>query len=566
MELVRRAWAGDFGSDLLAGMAILVAVVLGQYLVGAIVVLMLSGGNALEQYATRQASGVLRALAQRRPTLAHRHRADGPPETIPVAEVRVGDRLVVLPHEICPVDGEVVGRGGRMNEAYLTGEPFEMSKTVGSLVISGAVNGDAVLEVRATRATRESRFEQMVRVIEQSEADRPRLRRLADRLGAWYTVLALAVGAAAWVAAGTPERLLAVLVIATPCPLLIAVPVALLGGISLSARNAIVIRRAAVLEEIGDCRAFIVDKTGTLTYGRPEMRGLHAAPGLDEREVLELAASLEQYSKHPLAAAITAAAEARGLNHRPAAEISEQPGQGLRGVVDGHTLLIAGRKRLQAEAGGAVPGWLGPSQSGLECLVWVDGAPAAVLEFEDSPREDSTRFLHHLGPRHAVEAITLLSGDRASEVRRFAEAAGIADYRAEQSPEDKLAFVRERTRAVKTLFLGDGLNDAAAMLAATVGVAFGGDGGSITAEAAGAVILEPRLTKLDALIHIGRHTRAVALQCALAGMGLSLFGMGWAAAGHLPPLAGVIAQEGIDLATVLYALRAALGPRYLTDL
>ena len=215
---------------------------------------------------------------------------------------------------------------------------------------------------------------------------------------------------------------------------------------------------------------------------------------------------------------------------------------------------------------GGAPAWLPPTQAGLECLLWVDGELAAAFNFEDRPREDSTSFLDHLGPRHAIRAVTLLSGDRAAEVARFAAASGIADFRAEQSPEDKLAFVRERTQRTPTLFLGDGLNDAAAMLAATVGVALAQEESRIPAEAAGAVILEPKLSKLDALMHIGRHTRAIALQCAIGGIGLSLAGMVWAALGRLPPLAGVIAQEGIDLAVVLYALRAALGPRQLTDL
>lgn len=560
LQLARKAWAGDFGSDLLAGISIVASVLLREYLVGAIVVLMLSGGNALEDYATRKASGVLRALAQRRPELAHRRPPGAALADVPVGEVRPGDRLVVLPYEVCPVDGVVVAGAGRMNEAYLTGEPFEIAKTVGSEVISGAVNGETVLEIEASRPASSSRFEQMMRVIAQSEADRPRLRRLADRLGAWYTLLALVWAGAAWAAAGVPERFLAVLVIATPCPLLIGVPVALLGGIAVCARNGIVIRQAAVLEEIGACREFIVDKTGTLTYGRPELRRITPAPGCTESQVLTWAASLEQYSKHPLAAAITAAAADAGLALPPAAQISERPGEGLRGEVDHGAVLLGGRRQLAA-----VPAWLPPSRAGLECLVWRDCGLAGLLEFEDRPREDTPDFLRHLGPRHGFQSMTLLSGDRLDEVRRFAEAMGLRSFLAAQSPEDKLRFVRERTRHAPTLFLGDGLNDAAAMLAATVGVAFGQQS-SVTSQAAGAVILEARLTKLDALLHIGPFTRAVAVQCAIGGMALSLIGMLLAAFGLLPPLGGAIAQEVIDLITVLYALRAAWGPRRLADL
>lgn len=558
LKLAKKAIAGEFGSDLLAGISILTAVFLGQYLVGAIVVLMLSGGTALEEYATRRASSVLDALAKRVPSSAHRKSGNSLGD-ISLGEITIGDVLVVFPHEICPVDGVVVEGRGKMDEAYLTGEPFEISKVPGSAVISGAINGDAALTIRSEKLPMDSRYARIMKVMRDTEQRRPRLRRLGDMLGAWYTPLAVGLAIAAWVLSGQSTRFLAVLVIATPCPLLLAIPVAIIGAISVSARRGIVIKNPAVLEQIDQCRTLIFDKTGTLTYGKPTLSEIVCVQQFGEREVLGLAASLEVYSKHPLAQALMEAARTAQLPLEPASEISERPGEGLRGIVGGREVLLTGRGKV-SEHDLKLP----PVVSGLECLAFVDGKFAAAFRFHDAPRSDSRLFLQHLEPRHAVRKMMLVSGDRESEVRYLAQEVGIQDIHFSKSPEEKVEIVRAETETEKTLFVGDGINDAPAMQAATVGIAFG-QASDIAAEAADAVILEPSLGKIDELIHISKRMRSIALESAVGGMALSVVGMGAAAMGFLPPIWGAIAQEIIDLAAVLNALRMAIPRTRLTD-
>ncbi len=558
-KIVARFAQGELGSDLLAGVSIVTAAAMRQPLVGAILVLMLSGGGALEEFAARRASSVLDALARRMPQLAHR-RVPGGLEDVPVERVAVADTLVVLPHELCPVDGTVVEGRGTMDESYLTGEPFQISKTPGSPVLSGAVNGESALTIVAGKLARDSRYASIMGVMAQADANRPRLRRLADRLAAWYTPLALVIAVAAWLASSNPSRFLAVLVVATPCPLLIAIPVAVIGAISLSAARGIVIKDPTVLEKIETCRTVILDKTGTLTVGRPTLVEIIPADGVAGDEALRLAAGLERYSRHPLAAAVLDAARQRGLSAPAAANVSERPGLGLTGTVDGRAVWITGRKSAPEEARRLLPA----AAQGLECLVLVDGAAAAVLRFRDVPRPESGAFLSHLSPTHRVTRLMLLSGDRESEVRYLADQVGIKEIAAGKSPEEKLAIVREETAKGSTLFIGDGINDAPALAAATVGVAIGA-GSDVTSEAAGAVIMTAEIAKLDELIHIGQRMRKVALQSALGGMSLSLLGMCAAAFGLLPPVAGAVAQELIDLAAVLNAIRAAFPPARLTD-
>lgn len=556
-NLVKKALRGEFGSDWLAGISIITAVLLKEYLVAAIVVLMLSSGAALEQFASKRASSVLSALAKRMPAKVHCRRGENI-EEVAISSVRPGDALVVFPHEICPVDGTVTDGNGRMDESYLTGEPFEISKAPGSAVLSGAINGDTALTIRAERTMVDSRYAKIMRVMEEAEQRRPQLRRLGDRLGAWYTPLALGLAIAASIFSGQPERFLAVLVIATPCPLLIAIPVAVIGAISLSARRGIIIKNPGILEQIDRCQSLILDKTGTLTYGKPSLSRVWASPKFDENETLKLAASLEVYSKHPLASAIRKAAADRGLRVEPVTEINEPPGQGLSGKINGRSIWLTSRSKVPASQN------LPPVDVGLECIIFIDGVFAAALQFRDTPRTESKPFLSHLWPRHEIARIALVSGDRDAEVRHLAQAVGITDFHGSASPEEKVRIVEIESRKRKTIFVGDGINDAPAMKAATIGVAFGVSS-DIISEAADAVILETSLTKIDELIHIGRRMRTIALQSALGGIALSLLGMILAALGYLPPLAGAVAQELIDLAAVLNAVRVTLPFGQLTD-
>jgi heavy metal translocating P-type ATPase len=556
--LLKKLWLREFGSDLLAGISIVTATILRQYLVADIVILMLSGGTALERFAQKRASSVLDALARRMPSLAHRRTTAGMAD-VALGEVAIGDVLVILPHEICPADGIIIEGQGTMDESYLTGEPFLNPKTVGSKVLSGAVNGETAMTLQAAKLPVDSRYASIMRVVEESQQRRPQLRRMGDLLGAWYTPLAVGIGLLAWAASGEANRFLSVMVIATPCPLLLAIPVAVIGAISVAASRSIIVRNPAALELAGECRTLLFDKTGTLTTGRPILTDVVCAPGFERTEVLKLASSLEQYSKHPLAGAVLQAIKADRITPAAAARISEKPGEGLRGSVEGREVQITGRRSI-AERGYLLP----RAAPGLECVVLVDHAYAATLRFHDEPRADSSGFIGHLTPRHLVTRILLVSGDRESEVRYLAERVGIKDVYAGQSPEQKLELVTRETARAKTLYVGDGINDAPALIAATVGVAFGG-ANDITSEAADAVILEPSLAKVDELIHIGRRMRRIALQSAIGGMALSVIGMTFAAFGYLPPLAGAVTQEVIDLAAVLNAVRAAWRPRALTD-
>jgi heavy metal translocating P-type ATPase len=562
-DLFKKLLRREFGSDLLAGISILTSVLLGEYLAGSIIVLMLAGGEALENYAVNHASSVLRALAQRMPSLAHRKEGSKILD-VPLEAISVGDTLMIYPHDICPVDGVVVEGHGRMDESFLTGEPFEITKAPGALVLSGAINGEAALTIRSTKRPVDSRYAKIMEVMRESERNRPRLRRLGDQLGALYTPVAIGVALLAWALSGEAVRFLAVLVIATPCPLLIAIPVAIIGSISLSARRGIIVKNPVVFEQIDRCRTAIFDKTGTLTYGEPKLTEQLTTPGLTPENVLVLAAGLERYSKHPLARAILAAAKAEGLPTGEAVEVSEPPGQGLRGTVSGHLVQITSRGKLLREK---VPGWEHiPSVSGgLECVIALDNRYAATFRFRDAPRPESLSFIRHLGPQHRFERVLIVSGDRESEVRYLAEQMGIAEVHAEQSPEEKLAIVRRETSRAKTLYVGDGINDAPAMMAATVGIAIG-QNSEVTTEAASAVVMEGSLKKVDEFMHISRRLRRIALQSAIGGMLLSVAGMFLAAGGYLTPVVGALGQELIDVLAVLNALRAVLPPKLISDL
>lgn len=566
IDVVKGAIEARGGADMLAAVSIISAVLLGEWLVAAIIVLMLSGGEALEEAASKRASATLDALAKRSPSVAHRLRgADltAGVDDIHADEARVGDLLLVLPHELCPVDGEVVDGDGAMDESYLTGEPYVVKKSKGSSVISGAVNGETALTVRAEKVAGDSRYAKIVGVLRDAEDNRPPMRRMADRLGAWYTLVALALGIIGWVASGDPTRFLAVVVIATPCPLLIGVPVAIIGAISLSAKRGIIIKNPAMLEDVGRVETVMFDKTGTLTYGRPVVTDVATAPGLDRDEVMAAAAAVEKYSKHPLATAIVADAEERGLDLPAVESVSEKPGQGLVGVVGGSELRLTNRTGLADIDPESVP-LLPEREMGMESVILLGDAYAATVTFRDEPRTSASDFVAHLPKHHGVKHMMIISGDREDEVRRLADKVGIDEVHGGVSPEDKLEIVRERTKLGPTLFLGDGINDAPAMTAASAGIAFGATS-DVTAEAADAVVLDSSLERLDDLIHIGARMRRIALQSVIGGMGLSIIGMLLAAFGLLTPIMGAVAQEVIDIVAIANAARVAMVRGELSD-
>jgi heavy metal translocating P-type ATPase len=561
-ELLVKLYHREFGSDLLAGISIVTSVLLDEYLAGTLVVLMLSGGETLEAYAVRSASSVLEALAKRMPTFAHR-KQDSTIADVSLNEVAVGDVVLVFPHEVCPIDGTVVDGHGVMDESYLTGEPYMISKTPGSSVLSGAINGESALTIRADKLAVDSRYAKIVEVMQSSQQHQPRIRRLGDQLGAFYTPVAVAIGLAAWLATGDAVRFLAVMVVATPCPLLIAIPVAVIGSISLSAKRAIIVRNPAVLETVSTCRTIIFDKTGTLTYGEPELVDQVVAPGVNAAEILSLVASLEQYSKHPLAEAIVRAGRKQGAMFHEVAQISEPPGEGLRGTIAGREVRLTSRKQLAKEQPAAAEE-LPPPAGGLECVILVDGRYVATYRFRDRPRREGRTFISHLAPQHHIDRVMLLSGDRPAEVKYLADLVGIPEVLGGKSPEEKLEIVRAETARAHTIYVGDGINDAPALIAATVGIAFG-QNSDVTTEAADVVVMDSSLAKVDEFLHISRRMRRIALESAVGGMAASTVGMLFAAAGYLPPVAGAIVQEVIDVIVVVNALRVAIRPKILTD-
>lgn len=562
-DLLQKLIAFEFGSDLLAGLSIITSALLGEYLAGSLVVLMLSGGQTLERYAIRSASRMLEVLAKRAPTIAHRRKEECIEEIL-VDQIAIDDTLLIFPHEICPVDGTVSEGNGVMDESYLTGEPFLISKAPGSEVLSGSINGEASLTIKATKLAQDSRYAKIMQVMSESEQKRPHMRRLADQLGAWYTPLALIIAVLAWFASGEAVRFLAVLVIATPCPLLIAIPVAIIGSISLCAQRGILIKNPIVLEQIDQCQTMIFDKTGTLTYGKPTLTDQTVYNRHRSTDILKLVASVERYSKHPLASAVLEKAAKENIPLMEAQQIHEPKGAGLQGTVDGHEVIITSRKQLNKFGLENFISLL-PQGAGLECVILVDHQLSAHYRFHDSPRADSQSFIRHLSPMHGYKKVMIVSGDREEEVKYLADTVGIKEVYGSKSPEEKVQIVTEETKRAKTAYLGDGINDAPALLAATVGIAFGKNS-DITAEAAGAVVMESSLQRVDEFLHISKRMRNIALQSALGGMALSIIGMLLAAFGFLPPVAGAITQEVIDVLAILNSLRTIWKPSVMSDM
>jgi len=562
-ELIAKAFRKEFGSDLLAGISIITSVILEEYLAGSIVVLMLSGGEALEEYAIANASSVLKALASRMPSVAH-IKSEGTLKDVPLDDVKIGDHVTIFPHETSPVDGIVVDGHGVMDESYLTGEPYMMSKAPGSSVFSGAINGESAITIQATKHPQDSRYAKIMEVMLETEQRKPHMRRLGDQLGAFYTPIAVALALAAWLISGDPTRFLAVLVVATPCPLLIGIPVAIIGSISLSAKRGIVIKDPGALEAIDTCKTIIFDKTGTLTYGTPNVTQIITAPDVDRNKLVSQIVSLERYSKHPLADAIINEGERAGASIYEPSQVSEKPGEGLSGMIENHRVLITNRgalEKIDPQGFEQLP----EQAAGLECIVVVDLKYAGTVQFRDEPRKEGEDFIRHLSKKHHYTKVMLVSGDRKTEVEYLAQRVGIQEVYAEQSPEQKVEIVRKESETARTCFVGDGINDAPALSLATVGIAFG-QASDITTEAAGVVIMDSSLERVDEFFHIARHMRRIALQSAVGGMILSIVGMILAAMGILSPVWGAVSQEVIDVFAVGNALRAAFPPKVLSDI
>jgi heavy metal translocating P-type ATPase len=547
---------GHAGVDAIAVLALAGTLAVGEYVAGALIAVMLTGGRSLEAYAERRAQHDLRALAEHAPRSARRRSGESV-VVVPLESVVPGDRLVVGPGEIVPVDGRIEDMPAVLDESVLTGEPLLADRALGEAVRSGAINAGQALHLRATATAADSTYAGIVRLAEQASADRAPLVRLADKYAAWFLPMALAVAGAAWLASGSLVRGVAVLVVATPCPLLLAAPVAIVAGMSRAARHGVVVRDGAALENLGSARTLVLDKTGTLTRGRPAVTDVVAAPGADAAEVLRLAASVEAVSPHVLADAIVAAALGRGLALSAAHHVTEDPGTGVTGTVDGH-VVFAGRP---GGASSAEAGWIGAARGRAElegaATAWVrvDGDLRGAILLRDELRTDAPRTLRRLR-RAGLRRLIMLTGDRQAPAHEIATILGLDAVVAECTPATKVEAVMAERRTAVTAMAGDGVNDAPALAAADVGIALAAQGATASTEAADVVLTSDRIDRLADAVVTARRSRRIAVQSAAAGMALSLAAMGVAAFGLLPPAAGALLQECIDVAVIFNALRA----------
>jgi heavy metal translocating P-type ATPase len=553
------------GVDTIALVAMVGSLALGQELAGVIVGLMFSGGAALEDIASTRARRELTALVQRAPKVARR-RVGETVEEVPVEEVRAGEVVLVRTGEVVPVDGTLVAGDAVLDTSTLSGEPLPVAISAGMAILSGTANAGAPFEVRADRPAAESAYAALVRLVQQAQAHRAPFVRMADRYAGFFLPATLLAASAAWALSGDSVRALAVVVVATPCPLILAAPIALVSGLSRAARAGVIVKGAGAVETLGRARTVLFDKTGTLTVGTPEMREVFPLDGLERSELLRLAASVDQMSAHVLGAALVSAAHDAGIALSPAVDVREEPGQGIEGSVEGRRVAVGSRSFVRAAgvaeeeiASAAVMSGRGSGEARV--LVGVDGRLGGVIAMADELRADADRIVERL-KAEGIRHVAMVSGDRRSVAERIGAALGVDRVYSEQSPEQKLEVVR-RLRADPDLcpvvMVGDGVNDAPALALADVGIALGAAGATISSETADAVITVDRIDRVADAIHAGRRALYIARQSVLAGMGLSLVAMVVAGFGYLPPVAGALLQEGIDLAVILNALRALQG-------
>jgi len=554
--MVREILRGHWGLDILAITAIVATVVVGEYVAALLVVLMLTGGEALETYANRRAKRELDALLERAPQLAHRIEEAGAEGAdivdLPVGEVRPGDVLLVRPSEIVPVDAILRSAEASVDESSLTGESIPVEKRAGALLLSGSVNGPIAVEVTASAAAADSQYQQIVALVAEAAASKAPVVRLADRFAVPFTLLALVIAGIAWWVSGDPVRFAEVLVLATPCPLLIAAPVAFIGGMSRAARNGVIVKSGGVLERLASARTAVFDKTGTLTHGTPTLTEVRPEPGATQDELLALVASAEQYSSHVLAPAFIAAAGERGLPLAEADWAREEATNGIRARIAGREIVVGKFAFVQGVAPDAARTAIAPGE--LAVYTAIDGRFAGALLASDRIRDNAMATLARLD-RLGVHRTMILTGDAQETAEHIAAELGVTEVRAECLPADKVEAVRGIVER-PVIMVGDGVNDAPVLAAADVGIAMGARGATAASESADAVILVDDVSRAAKAVEIGRDTVRIALQSIWLGIVVSIALMIVAAFGFIPATAGALIQELVDLATILAALRA----------
>ena len=547
-----------FSSDVTAALAIITAAVVGLPLPGLIVVLMQTGGEALERIARGRASDALRRLEADAPRSAHLVHAGGFSD-VPIDDVNPGDVVLIRPGELVPCDVVVVHGRSHVDASRLTGEPLPVSAIPGTRLMSGSVNQEGAITARVTAAAAESQYGRIVELVRHAQATKAPLQRLADRYAIWFTPLTLVVCAVAYVMTGDPVIVLAVLVVATPCPLILATPVAIIGGINTAAKRNIVVRDGSALERLARVRVAVFDKTGTLTPGVPAVSAVVAIGEWQERDILRLAGSLEESSGHLLARSLVTAARSAEVILSPASHVTETAGRGVSGEVEGRAVTVGSRSYVLERHPGSIEGFalIENQSSALRAYVAVDGVGIGIVEYDDSARPGVRGVLADLASL-GLRRTLLLSGDEERHTRRIADTAGIRDAMGEMKPEDKVRVIEAMMAAGDSvLMVGDGTNDAPALTAATVGIAMAAHGGGISAEAADMVVLVDDLSRVTDAVRISRRTIRIAKQSIWVGLGLSAVAMGFAAWGYIPPTAGAVLQEAIDVAVIANALRAS---------
>jgi heavy metal translocating P-type ATPase len=548
----------EVGVDVIALLAMAGALALGEYLTGSVIALMLTGGQFLEAYADSRARREISSLVERAPRVVHRYE-EGVLTSPGIADVRPGDRLLVKPGEVIPVDGVVEEGEAVLDESTLTGEARPIQRRRGEKVLSGSVSAGGPFDLRATATAEASTYAAIVHLVREALAQKAPFVRLADRYSLLFLPLTLVMAGIAWAISGDPVRALSVLVVATPCPLILAAPVAIVSGISRAARHGIIVKGGGALETLARGRVVLLDKTGTVTRGKPQLSDVLAFDGSDSTELLRLAASLDQVSTHILAAAIVRGAHDRGLKLSFPSGVTEKPGTGIRGVVDGHEVAV-GSARWVSE-GRKLPAEVRKVrrrtslEGALSAFLSVDGSVKGALVLEDPIRPESPRTIRAL-KRAGIKKVILLTGDHPDVAEIVGAAVGVDEVLAERSPAEKVEAVTAESARAITIMVGDGVNDAPALAAAHVGVALGARGATASSEAADVVLMVDRLERLEEALYTARRSRNIALESVLAGMGLSLGAMSFAMAGLVPPVAGALIQEVIDVAVILNALRA----------
>ena len=547
---------GDVGLDIVAGLSMTAALMFGEALAAAIVALMYAGGQLLETFAERRARREMTALLSRVPRTAIRHR-DGALEEVPLELVLPGDRLLVRQGDVVPVDGNVAGGVAVLDQSALTGEAMPVTMVAGEAVLSGATNVGDAFDLEAARVAAESTYAGVVRLVEAAQKARAPMSRLADRYAMLFLAVTVALAAAAWNLTGDPIRAVAVLVVATPCPLILAVPVALVSGLSRAARQGILIKGGKAMETLARIRAVVLDKTGTLTHGEARIVDIRTAESLAPEELLRLAASLDQASKHILARTIVAGAQARGLTLAIPSEVAETPGEGIAGKVEGRSVMVGSPRFIAAKVGSSGLSTLAENRpaGAVAVAIALDGVPSGVIILNDALRAGTARLLGELRAL-GIERIVLATGDSSDVARFIAFGLPIDLVRADLTPDQKVLTVLSERKSGPVMMIGDGVNDAPALAAADIGMAMGAKGAAASAEAADVVLLVDQLDRVLPAIRIARRSRAIALQSVAAGIGLSVAAMIAAAFGFLPPVEGALFQEVIDVAVIFNALRA----------